>query len=274
MEPATGLCASCGTALQGAYCHACGERRIGPGDLRLGAFLHDAFHFQTHLDNKVVRTALTLVRRPGLLTAEWAAGRRQAYAKPVQLFVVVNLLFFLVAPKLGILRWKLGWFLEQGGVPGLSRAALDAKRQALGLDWTAFQRLFDQGLDPHKKWLFLILIPLTALLLWALHPRRRLVEHLVFAIHYACALFLFLLGIWGLFWGVSLAFQVRFGSDAVFASIGLAVFSTYLALGIRRVYGTGRIRAVAEGLLVALVLLPAVVLGQRLAFLLAFRGLG
>lgn len=274
MEPATGLCASCGTALQGAYCHACGERRVGPADLRLGAFLHDAFHFQTHLDNKVVRTALALVQHPGLLSVEWSAGRRQAYAKPVQLFVVVNLLFFLVAPKLGLLRWKLGWFLEQGGAPGLTRAALDAKRQALGLDWTTFLRLFDQGLDPHKKWLFLVLIPLTALLLWALHPRRRLVEHLVFSIHYACALFLALLAIWALFWGISLALRTPIGNDALFAPVGLATFSTYLAVAIRRMYGTGWIRATAEGVLVALALLPAFMLGQRLAFLLAFRGLG
>lgn len=48
-------CASCGTVLQGAYCHSCGEKRLDRHDYALGHFLEHAVDTVTHFDLKVVK---------------------------------------------------------------------------------------------------------------------------------------------------------------------------------------------------------------------------
>lgn len=261
-------CQSCGTALQGRYCHVCGEKRLGEHDLSLGAFLHDAFHFHTHLDNKLVKTLKPLLTRPGQLTADWIRGRRTPFAKPIQLFVVLNLIFFLVASRLGIFKWNPKDFLE-----GLPPGVVEAKRLALGFTLEQFLDRMSLGVAPHKKWIFLVLIPVTALALWAFHPRRRLVEHLVFAIHHATVLFLVILGIWLVLLGVALPTGFRTFRETWLLAMLLGSVWWYAVLALRRVYGIGWLRASSESLVLAVLILPVILVVKKLAFTLAFRGL-
>jgi hypothetical protein len=48
------------------------------------------------LESKLFRTLWVLLRRPGLLTAEYMAGRRQRYLRPLRLYLALSLVFFLV----------------------------------------------------------------------------------------------------------------------------------------------------------------------------------
>jgi len=45
-----------------------------------------------------VRTFVTLVAHPGLLTREYVCGRRRRYLRPLQVFLMCNALFFFVQP--------------------------------------------------------------------------------------------------------------------------------------------------------------------------------
>ena len=75
---------TCGAALHGPFCHACGERVLDPADLRLPAFLRHVAEGAFDLDSRLWRTFRELFRRPGLLTAEFMAGRRRPYLHPLQ----------------------------------------------------------------------------------------------------------------------------------------------------------------------------------------------
>lgn len=94
-DDAAARCLNCGAALAGRYCSACGQR-----DDRhvhsLGHFLAEAFEGLTHADSRVWKTLWPLLVRPGFLTREFFAGRRQRYLPPFRLYIVVSLLFFLV----------------------------------------------------------------------------------------------------------------------------------------------------------------------------------
>ncbi len=87
-------CLNCGAALTDRYCAACGQRDDRHVH-RIGHFLSEAFEGLTHADSRVWRTLWPLLARPGFLTREFFAGRRQRYLPPFRLYIVVSLLFFL-----------------------------------------------------------------------------------------------------------------------------------------------------------------------------------
>ena len=267
-------CPSCDRSVKhGAYCSACGESLHVSGRLHLGHFLHEAFHFQTHLDNKVVRTLVPLLTRPGLLTQAWLQGRRQPYAKPIQLFVVLNLVFFLLASSLGVHLLVVDEPVLRQGLPGLGPTLLEAQRARHGLTGAQYAWVFNLALEPHKKWVFLILTTLVALGLKLLHPRRAIVGHLVFAIHFSCLLFLYFV-VLGLIQAVAAKTPWGLIDNRVLMLISLLLLGAYGALALRRVMALVWWRAAAEGVLVAMCFYPTMMLTERLALLLAFRSLG
>jgi hypothetical protein len=91
------LCLNCGTALQGPFCHYCGQPdknlvRFFPALLR--EMLEDFVDF----DSRFMRTIKPLLFRPGKLTRDYLDGRRFRYVPPLRLYIFSSLmLFFLVA---------------------------------------------------------------------------------------------------------------------------------------------------------------------------------
>lgn len=90
-----GACRNCGAALQGRFCHACGQgSHIHRSLLHLGEeLLHGLFHF----DAKGWRTLPLLVARPGLLTRRYIEGQRMRYVSPLALFLFTVFLMFFAA---------------------------------------------------------------------------------------------------------------------------------------------------------------------------------
>ena len=88
-------CRNCGAELTGEYCARCGQRE-GRGDWRFRDALADVFGEVFRLDSRLWRTLYALVLRPGLLTAEFNAGRRARYVPPFRLYLIISFLTFLV----------------------------------------------------------------------------------------------------------------------------------------------------------------------------------
>ena len=93
----TEACLSCGASFNGRYCSSCGERAVHPGDMRLGHLTHDFLHELTDLDGKIWRTIRALLFEPGRLTAEYWAGRRGPWVKPLRIYLIVTALQLLLA---------------------------------------------------------------------------------------------------------------------------------------------------------------------------------
>ncbi len=92
-------CLNCGSALAGRHCAECGQS----GDvhmLTMHEVSHDFVHSILHLDGRVWRTLRTLVLRPGELTREYIAGRRESYLPPFRLYLVISILFFALSTVL------------------------------------------------------------------------------------------------------------------------------------------------------------------------------
>jgi hypothetical protein len=112
-------CPNCSAELGFEYCPRCGQRRIHPQDLSARHYFRElADEVATfHERFKTLRTLRKLLV-PGLLSAEFLAGRRQPYLTPFKVYVVCAAMFFLAAPTAG---FTLASMLEADQSGTLSR---------------------------------------------------------------------------------------------------------------------------------------------------------
>jgi hypothetical protein len=100
-------CLNCGAHLRGQYCGHCGQRSRSRL-ISLWELIRDAFGDLFELDSRLWQTLVPLMIRPGLLTHDYLQGRRARYMPPFRMYLVLSVLFFLVAffdpqQKLGVL---------------------------------------------------------------------------------------------------------------------------------------------------------------------------
>lgn len=96
------VCPNCHNKFYGKICNHCGEKVFHDSQLSAKHFIHQTIDVFTHFENKVVKTIWLLLSKPGFVTKENLRGVRVPYAKPVQVFVIVNLFFYMMIQYLHI----------------------------------------------------------------------------------------------------------------------------------------------------------------------------
>jgi hypothetical protein len=89
-------CLNCGTRLKGQYCGNCGQRSRSRL-ISLWELISDAFGDLFEIDSRLWQTLVPLMIRPGQLTHDYLQGRRARYMPPFRMYLVLSLLFFVVA---------------------------------------------------------------------------------------------------------------------------------------------------------------------------------
>ena len=89
-------CLNCGTELRGQYCGSCGQRARGRL-ISLWELLQDAFGDLFEIDSRLWRTLIPLLIRPGRLTLDYLEGKRARYMPPFRMYLVLSVVFFVVA---------------------------------------------------------------------------------------------------------------------------------------------------------------------------------
>ncbi|MCU1245521.1 MAG: hypothetical protein JWN02_1431 [Acidobacteria bacterium] len=268
-------CPNCGLGPVAAYCAACGQRRITEHDLTFAGFMRDTVHEFTSLDGRLWATLATLLLHPGLLAREYFAGRGSRYMKPLSLFVLLNLVFFIIQPHTGLMAYSYNNYTSYDGDVAAKRQdaanavridqamSREARRVARKLPPQApvvgspevFRAHFDDTLQDLKKSMLLVSIPVFALTMLLLYATtgRRYAEHLVFSVH-VYAFFLVFAGVvvTPLFMGVLSALRAigvseanleYLSTEAALIAVLFVVIGGYIFLGLRRMYGDGRLIA-------------------------------
>jgi hypothetical protein len=266
--PAGAPCPTCGALTSARFCGACGEQTIRTHDYSIAHFVGHVFESLTNFDFRSVRAFRTLVAQPGRLTRDYLDGRRRTTIGPIQLFVIVNVLFALAGPT--TFRTPLAVQEHDPPFPAFKRSLVAGAIAEKRIPREEFRRSFDEGAELQAKtWVF-ALIPLFAVVTAALYGFRRYVfEHLIFATHVVAFLLAWLLVSGSaVTWTARLAgVQLSRGAwdswASLLALIGLAV---YLVPAFRRVFGDGAAAATARGLAVTVLLYPIVVTYRFLLF--------
>ena len=275
-------CENCGNEVTQRFCGACGQRREPP--------VHSLWHFSrvatedlTHADSRLWRTLAALLFKPGRLTAEFLAGRRARYLPPVRLYLVLSVLFFLVAGAVGT-RFAVVQFDDSrplssakiegvakpddlpalkpqaGETPGQRADRLCADANYNG-PWAAtLQPLFkqacrksvvDNGRELQQVFLhnvpraMFIFLPLLAGLMMLMYwrPRHYYVEHLLLFVHNHA--FVFLVA------GVALLLGRLVPRIPGLNFVIFLYFAWYMYRSMRVVYQQGRVLTVSKLLLLA-----------------------
>ena len=244
-----GECPNCGTTLRGAFCHRCGEKKLSPRDLSVANVFHEVVNDFLHLDNRILRTLRMLLTRPGELTRAYFEGGRSKYTKPLTLFVLLNILFFIIQPHTGLLQYSFRSYLgTTSATLGYRERLVAAKLAASGEPQSLYAVRFDARLAEQKKSLLIFSVPVLAGIMKLIYGRRRhYVEHLVFAVH-TYAILLLTLG-FGL--GILLRYLIvaihplgsvgealahALGSEAGLGTVVFIVIASYSFLALRRAY--------------------------------------
>jgi hypothetical protein len=280
MERRDEACRNCGAARVGPYCAQCGQE-FADHDHSLGHLVHDLVHGLGHLDVGILRDLRPLLFAPGFLTREHLDGRRVRHLRPLQVFLVVNLLFFLVGPSFGLFRYRLEPDAHGRFFAGDPREALAAAKMARARETPAqFAARFEEHEAHWRKGLVLLMVPPFAFVVWALQRRRSpyYLDHLAFALHFYSFFLVALIAVGGVAIALVLAAaRLRGGhggsvGDAVLVPALLAVCWLYLVLALRRAYDVGVPAAIGQGLALtgtALLLTPLYAMAVMTATLLA-----
>lgn len=214
-------CLNCGTPLSSQYCGTCGQR-ASSRIISLWELLRDAFGDLFELDSRLWRTLTPLVIRPGLLTRDYLRGRRARYMPPFRMYLVLSLVFFVVAffnPRDDFsILFATGTDAELQSEPANAEQEADddcdlSEFETADLPTSIQRRLTkerlqkicteiiaDDGRQLAKNLInnipvaLVILLPFMAFVLKILYPlaRRYYVEHLLFVVHFHAFCFLIL----------------------------------------------------------------------------------
>ncbi|MBW8367827.1 MAG: DUF3667 domain-containing protein [Arenimonas sp.] len=252
-------CANCGERVSGAYCAACGQKRIVDSDRRLGHLLWQGFEAVTDLDGRFWRSLRALLLSPGRLSREYLDGRRKYWMAPMALFLLANLVYFVLPRTLTDFDLPLSDQLVQAHAP-LTRPWVEqrvvqrdraARAKWEGLSATdragvaAGYTLADYGRDYGAqsgnvgKALIILHVPFLALGLALLFWRRRMyfAEHLVVACHQFTFLLLLVPGLLlPIGWLAQLAGVEGSGLFNVVSVAILATAVLHFSISLRRVY--------------------------------------
>ena len=205
------MCLNCGAPLGGRFCATCGQRVLPPHP-SLRELIRDAWDELAGYDGRFARTIRLLLLRPGRLTRDVLAGRRNRYISPVRLYLFASFTFFLIAafaPPLasgGGLRAGITADGANQVIELDSAELLSAEDRAAGLNaierapWWAAVLLRPIFTDPvgFRTRLFeniprvlFVLVPVFALAV-GLFFRGLWLQHVVFSLHVHAAVFLML----------------------------------------------------------------------------------
>ena len=167
-------CKSCGTPLKGKYCHVCGEKVVTDEDKSAARWLKQLFSDLWNLDGKLLLSLKYPVFRPGVLAKDYFDGRRKVYIKPLNLFFMANLIYFLL-PSLNTFKTTLNAQLQGQPYSGYIERMLNEEVGAMETEaYKAFETKYDAKTSEISKVILIILAPLIGLLYYVLFQRQGL----------------------------------------------------------------------------------------------------
>jgi hypothetical protein len=222
--------------MHGRFCHQCGQAAAD----HLGSLRGFAAHIAETLfqyDSRGLRTAISLLFRPGAITAEYVAGRRSRYVGPVQAYAISAALLFLAGAVHPLVSFnpRTHWFTSTlGGTIGFTNPLTSAevtRLSARGVSLDVFGERFVGSVTAHLSTFLVASVPLFAIALAVVYVRERrpLPHHAVFALYWS-AFYLFVMAIGQLL-------PVWMWSRPFAPAVQLVWTLVYLGVAVHRVYG-------------------------------------
>ncbi|MDB2438410.1 DUF3667 domain-containing protein [Hellea sp.] len=242
-------CKNCSTDIAGVYCHDCGEKVLSDEDFHVTRYIGGFFSGLTNLDSKIYRTLKAFLIRPGQLSADYLSGIRKPFLSPVQIFLIVTVIFFVFAPVFDIFYIPAKWFFANMtsensnyvNVLAMERMAdLDLSRNELAIK-------YDVSVKNNSRAFLFLAIPFLALGSYLSRPKAvpQFGKHMIFSTYNLSFLILWTFAL------LTIAFKLpnTWTPDSLMRSLLFGGIFLYLVLATRRTWADNWPRAVFSGAL-------------------------
>lgn len=180
-------CKSCGNIFVGLYCNLCGEKVIEPKDRSFKNFIGNFLTAITLADNRFLKTLWLTIKNPGFLSKEYANGRRVNYLRPLQVFFVLNLVYFLF-PVLQLfnstLRTQMYFLFHSPMIRGMVNQRVNDEAISL----SGFTMIYNEKTTVLAKLLIVVFVWLASLPLSLIFRKknRYFTDHVALSVELAC----------------------------------------------------------------------------------------
>ena len=180
-------CLNCGAEVNGKFCANCGQENVETRENFFHLAVHtigDFFHF----DSKFFRSFLPLFTKPGFLTKEYWAGRRQHYIHPLRLFFFVTIVMVIIANtyykkyEQQILKEKVVITSDSTSpIAAKDKQEMDRKAKKI---IEGVRKTFNE-VSTYLKYISFLLLPVYAIGFKLLYRRSKkfYIDHLVYTLH-------------------------------------------------------------------------------------------
>jgi Protein of unknown function (DUF3667) len=279
---AAARCKNCNAVLLGRFCVNCSQ----PADVHVPStmeLVHEALEGLTHSDSRLWRTLLLLWFKPGKLTQEFIAGRRVAYMPPFRLYLVLSVIFFLIAsfthmqgemvhlddatsPGTVKVTGCDGMKIGITGYPDLSKRIRHVCSEVMRDNGANYLHIAVSTM-PKAMFIFLPLIAFLHMLMYW-RPRHRYAEHLLFFLHLHAFFFsvaiLLVLSI-----DAANAWPILGKLTDILSSLLGWAMALYAFVAMQRVFGRSWVRTFFKAILLFIVYFAVLSLGIAAVFLYA-----
>lgn len=273
MQPklTTAFCPSCDNPFAGKFCASCGEKQLSHHEFSVKHFIAESIESLTHFDGKFWKTLKALFLKPGMLTLNFEAGKRVLYMRPFQLFIVANLLFFIIVRGTNLFASSLSNYYNSSLYSWFGTKDAVSRKATTEEGFIALASLFNERIITQSKSFIFLFIPLLALACWLLFFRKRkpFTLHLVFATHFfAFILLYFLAFVFLIETPVHYLLHATESRvyDAFLGIFSICVFATYQVLAARRFYKSSWSWSIISGIVISFVFFASLVAYRLLLF--------
>jgi hypothetical protein len=181
------VCVTCSNEFVGKFCNRCGEKLISQHERSVLHFLEGAFHVVTHVDGKIFKNLKLLITSPGTISKNYAIGRRQPFMKPIPMFFVANLIYFLLPlfQTFNTTLYSQRYSHEYGD---FIAGRIERKMEERKMTFDELAKVYNTKTAGYSKLLLIVMVPMFGLAFAALHfyKKKMLADHLLIALEFMC----------------------------------------------------------------------------------------
>jgi len=218
-------CKSCGNQFQGNYCNVCGEKVIRKTDRQLKHFLGEFIKALTFADNKLWRSVILLISSPGKLSKEFVSGRRKPYMRPISLFFLANLIYFLF-PLVDTFTTRLDYQLTSFAHSDIAEQMVSKEIQERGISLQEYKNTYDAKTTELSKLLLILMSLMLAVFFLPIHKggvHNLLADHVTIGLEIMTFILVYCIQILGIISLFLSLFQVYIGNDFTISTISAII---------------------------------------------------
>jgi len=177
------ICKTCAHTFEGYFCNLCGEKVLDARDKKSTTSLRTVLMATTIADNRFIKSLRLTVLNPGFLSREYVDGRRVPYMRPLQMFFILNVIYFLF-PVLQLFNPSLKTQVSYLAHAPIARSIIKHKLATERISMLGLELMYNDKTNRMAKLMVVLFIALAAVPLSLIFRKRNRLfsDHIALAI--------------------------------------------------------------------------------------------